>query len=416
MSAPTASLWRLANFRNLWLAQTFSLVGTQVTILAFPLVALLLLDASALEVSMLYAVEFVPILLLGLPAGAWVERLRKRPVLLVSDAARAVALLAVPVAYVLDALSLPLLFAVAFVVGLGTLFFDVAQGSYLPALVAEEQLADANAKIEVSRSASQLAGPTAGGVLVQFLTAPVAILLDALSYLASFVLLLFVRGREVATPPEERQGLGREIGEGLRFVVSHPLLRPLALCDAAANLAFAAVLALQVVFAADDLHLSATAIGVVLAVGNAGGLVGALVSGPLSTRFPPGPLLIASIVLFSVGAALLPLSTGAIGFGFGLFVVYLGVVVYNVVGTTLRQLATPERLLGRMNATLRFIEWGTLPLGAAVGGLLVAPLGLRTVLWIAAGVCVLSVVPPLFSPVRTLMANPTAETEPSVTP
>jgi len=414
MSGPT-SLWRLANFRNLWLAQTFSLVGTQVTLLAFPLLALLLLDATALDVSMLYAVEFVPILLLGLPAGAWVERMRKRLVLLVADGARAVALAVVPIAYAFDALSLPLLFAVAFVVGLGTLFFDVAQGSYLPAIVSEEQLADANAKIEVSRSGSQLAGPTLGGVLVQFLTAPVAILLDALSYLASFVLLLFVRGRDISTPAADRRGLGKEIGEGLRFVVSHPLLRPLALCDAAANLAFAAVLALQIVYAADDLHLSATMIGVVLAVGNAGGLVGALVSGPLSNRFPPGPLLIASILLFSVGAALLPLSTGATGFGFGLFVVYLGVVVYNVIGTTLRQLATPERLLGRMNATLRFIEWGTLPLGAAVGGLLVAPLGLRTVLWIAAGVCALSVVPPLFSPVRTLMSNPTAEVQSQVT-
>lgn len=408
MSAGTG-LWRHAGFRNLWLAQTFSLLGTQVTLLAFPLLALLLLDASALEVSMLFAVEFLPILLLGLPAGAWVERMRKRPVLLVADGARAVALAAVPVAWALDLLTLPLLFAVAFVVGLGTLFFDVAQASYLPVIVPEDQLADANAKIEVSRSASQLAGPSAGGALVQFLTAPVAILLDALSYLASFVLLLFIKGRDIATPAEDRQGLNREIAEGLRFVVSHPLIRPLALCDAAANLAFAAVLALQVVFAADDLHMSATAIGVALAVGNAGGLVGALLSGPLSTRFPPGPLLIASILLFSAGAALLPMSTGAVGFGAGLFVVYLGVVVYNVVGTTLRQLATPERLLGRMNATLRFIEWGTLPLGAALGGLLVAPLGLRTVLWIAAGVCVLSVLPPLFSPVRTLTSNPVPE-------
>ncbi|GAA3854207.1 MFS transporter [Saccharothrix violaceirubra] len=403
------SLWRQGNFRNLWLAQTLSLVGTQVTVLAFPLVALLLLDASALEVSLLYAIEFVPVLLLGLPAGALVERLSKRLVLLVSDAARAVALLLVPVAWVWDFLSLPLVFAVAFVVGLGTLFFDVAQGSYLPGLVDERQLADANAKIEVSRSASQLAGPTAGGVLVQFLTAPVAVLLDAVSYVVSFVLLLFVKGRDVVTPPEERQGLRQEIGEGLRFVLSHRLLRPLAWCDALANLAFAAVLALQVVYAADDLKLGATAIGVVLAVGNAGGLVGALVCGKLGERFPPGPLLLGSIALFTIGAAILPLSTGAVSFGVGLFVVYLGVVVYNVVGTTLRQLATPERLLGRMNATLRFIEWGTLPLGAAVGGLLVAPLGLRGVLWLAAGVCALSILPPLLSPVRALMENPSAD-------
>nr|BFE52076.1 MFS transporter [Saccharothrix mutabilis subsp. capreolus] len=396
------TVMRLLGFRNLFYAQTLSLLGTQITLLALPLAALLLLDASAAQVGLLAAAEYAPILLFGLPAGAWVERMKKRPVLLVSDAARAVALGVVPIAYVLDVLTLPLLFVVAFVVGLGTLFFDVAQMSYLPMLLSEEQLADGNAKLEGSRSFAQLAGPSAGGALVQLVTAPVAILVDALSYVGSFVLLLFVKGRDTATPPAERQGLGREIAEGVRFVVRHPVLRPLALADAAANFAFAAVLALQVVFAADDLHLGATAIGIVLAVGNAGGLVGAVLSGRLSDRVPAGPLLIGSIALFTIGAALLPLAGDAWTFGLGLFVVYLGVVVYNVVSVTMRQLATPERLMGRMNATLRFIEWGTLPLGAVVGGLLVAPLGIRTVLWLAAGVCALSVLPPLLSPVRSL--------------
>ncbi|WP_033432098.1 MFS transporter [Saccharothrix syringae] len=400
---------RVPAFRNLWYAQTFSLLGTQVTLLALPLAALLLLDASAAQVSLLAAAEYVPILLFGLPAGAWVERLPKRTVLLVSDAARAVALGVVPVAYALDLLTLPLLFAVAFAVGLGTLFFDVAQMSYLPALLDDEQLADGNAKLEGSRSFAQLAGPSGGGALVQVVSAPVAILVDALSYVASFAVLLFVKGRDTTTPPAERQSLGREIGEGVRFVVRHPLLRPLAIADAAANFAFAAVLALQVVYAADELHLGATAIGVVLAVGNAGGLLGALVSGPLSGRVPSGPLLIGSIVVFTAGAAVLPLAGGAVGFALGLFVVYLGVVVYNVVSVTLRQLATPERLMGRMNATLRFIEWGTLPLGAAIGGLLVAPLGIRAVLWLAAAVCAASVLAPLFSPVRALRSNTTEE-------
>ncbi len=399
------TVMRLLGFRNLFFAQTLSLLGTQITLLALPLAALLLLDASAAQVSLLAAAEYAPILLFGLPAGAWVERMKKRPVLLISDAARAIALGVVPVAYLLDMLTLPLLFVVAFVVGLGTLFFDVAQMSYLPLLLPEDQLADGNAKLEGSRSFAQLAGPSAGGALVALVTAPVAILVDALSYLGSFVLLLFVKGRDTATPPAERQGLGKEIAEGVRFVIGHPVLRPLALADAAANFAFAAVLALQVVFAADDLHLGATAIGIVLAVGNAGGLVGAVLSGKLSERVPAGPLLIGSIVLFTVGAAVLPLATDAWTFGLGLFVVYLGVVVYNVVSVTMRQLATPERLLGRMNATLRFIEWGTLPLGAVVGGLLVAPLGIRTVLWLAAGVCALSVLPPLLSPVRSLKNN-----------
>src|SRR5260370_19554637 len=165
-----SSIWRIANFRNLWLAQSVSLLGSQVTLLAFPLVALLLLHASALEVSLLATAEFLPVMLLGLPAGAWVERLPRRPVLLICDGARALALASVPLAKVLHVLSLPLLYSVAFIIGLGTLFFDVAQLSYLPALVEESRLADGNAKLEGSRSFAQLAGPTVGGFLAQLLT------------------------------------------------------------------------------------------------------------------------------------------------------------------------------------------------------------------------------------------------------
>jgi MFS family permease len=408
LTAP-ASLWRAPGFRNVWSAQTVSLLGTQVTLVAFPLVALLLLNASALQVSLLATAEYGPILLLGLPAGAWVERLDKRVVLLVADAARAVALGVVPIAYLLGVLRLPLLYVVAIVVGVGTLFFDVAQMSYLPALVDEDRLGDANAKLEVSRSFAQLAGPSMGGVLVQLFSGPIAIVVDAASYLGSFALLLFVRDPDRVVAPEAPAGMRREIAEGIRFVVRHRLLWPLALCDAAANLAFAAVLALQVLYAARVLHMGAAAIGIVLAVGNAGGLIGAAVSGRLSRRFAQGRILIGAIAVFTVGAALLPLAGGAVGFGIGLFVVYLGVVVYNVAQLTLRQLVTPDRLMGRMNATLRFVEWGTLPLGAALGGLLAAPVGLRGVLWLAAAVCAVAILPPLLSPVRTLRSNPTAE-------
>ncbi|CAA9260129.1 MAG: hypothetical protein AVDCRST_MAG41-2330 [uncultured Corynebacteriales bacterium] len=402
------TLWRLSRFRNLWAAQTLSLLGTQVTLIAFPLVVLLM-GGSPADVALLWAVEFLPVLLLGLPAGAWVERLPLRPVLLVSDAARTAALLVVPVAWWLDVLSLPVLFAVAFVVGVGTLFFDVAQMSYLPALVAEDQLAEGNAKLEGSRAVAQLGGPTMGGFLVAAVSAPVAVLLDALSYAASFVFLLFVRGGAEKAPVAERAGLWKEVGEGVAYVARHPLLRPLALCDAAANLAFAAVLALQVFYGSEVLDLSPAEIGIVLAVGNAGGLLGAVLSGVLARRVRPGLLLLGSIAVFSVGAAMLPLARGPVGFGAGLFVVYVGVVLYNVVQLTMRQTITPEWLMGRVNATLRFVEWGTLPLGAAVAGLLVAPVGMRGVLWLAAGVCALSILPPLLSPVRSLRDTSTGD-------
>lgn len=396
------SLWRVAGFRNLWAAQTVSLFGTQITLLALPLAALLLLDASALEVSLVWAVEYVPILLVGLPAGVWLERLPRRPVLILTDLLRGAALLAVPVAVWLDVLSMPLIYAVAFAIGLGTLFFDVAQLSYLPELVEENKLVDANGKLELSRSVAQLGGPGVGGFLVEVLTAPLALLADAITYLVSAVFLLFIKVEERKPAPAERLGLRREIAEGIRFVFSHPLLRPLILCATLAELAFAAVLALQIVYAADELHLSAGVIGIVLAVGNAGGLVGALAAEPFSKRFGTGAAFITSIVLFSGGTILLPLSTGPVVFAAGLFVIYVGAYVFNVLQVSLCQIVTPPQLLGRMNSVFRFVTWGMIPLGATAGGLLVAPLGLREVFWIAAVLTVLSMLPPLFSPIRGL--------------
>lgn len=408
------SIWRIADFRNLWISQSVSLVGTQITLLTFPLLALLLLDASALQVSLLATVEFAPVLLLGLPAGAWVDRLAKRPVLILTDLARAGALLAIPVAYLFDALTLPLLYAVAFVIGLGTLFFDVAQLSYLPVLVDEDRLVDANGKLEASRSVAQLAGPGVGGFLVQLLTAPVAIVVDAVSYLVSAAFLVRIRATDSPIEPVERVGLRREIGDGLRFVLGHPLLRPIVISAAAAELAFAAVLALQVPYAVDTLGLDAGVLGLAIAVGNAGGLLGAFACGWIAKRLPTGPAMIASIAVFSVGAALVPLAHGVIGFAVALFVVYAGVVVFNVLQVTVCQTATPSHLLGRMNATLRFLTWGMVPVGAALGGLLVEPLGMRGVLWLAAAVTAASIIPTLFSRVRSLSTAPSA-TEPAET-
>jgi MFS family permease len=399
---------RIADFRQLWLAQTVSLVGTQITLLAFPLLALTLLDASPLEVSLLAAVEFMPVLLLGLPAGAWVDRLPRRPVLIATDVARALGLLSIPIAYAAGLLHMTLLYVVAFVVGVGTLFFDVAQLSYLPSLVEEDRLVDANAKLEVSRSVSQLAGPSLGGFVVAALTAPVAIAVDAVSYLVSTVCLLFIRRRETPPEPVEGVGLRGEIAEGFRFVLSHPVIRPLVLCAAAAELAFAAVLALQVVYAVDELHLGAVAVGIALAVGNAGGLVGAAICGRLTDRVGPGPAIVWSTALFVVGAAVLPLAGGLVGFAAGLFLIYVGVVVFNIVQVTLCQTLTPSSLLGRMNATLRFVTWGMVPVGAALGGVLVQPLGLRGVLWAATAVLAIALLPALLSPVRSLNHYPSA--------
>ncbi|KOG43937.1 hypothetical protein ADK75_37915 [Streptomyces virginiae] len=402
------SLWRHADFRNLWLSHSVSLVGTQVSVIALPFVALTMLDATASEVIFLSAVEFLPSLLLGLPAGVWVERVPLRSVLIASELARGIAMVSIPVTYFLGGLNLPLLFVVAFVIGLGTLFSDVAQLSYLPVLLDEEALADGNAKLEGSRSVAQLAGPALGGFLVQSLTPVVAIAADVVSYAVSGFFQLRVKNPGNELRPQEQNGLLKEIAEGMRFVMGNPLVRPLALAALAADLAFAAVLALQVPYAADVLHLTPGLIGVALAVGSAGGLLGAAISSWAVARLGPGRTLVVSIVVFSLGAVVVPLAGGGVAFAAGLFVVYLGVVVFNVLQTTVCQTVTPDRLLGRMNATLRFLSWGSVPVGAGLAGLLVAPLGLRGVLWVAAAVCACSVLPPLFSKIRGLADWPEA--------
>jgi MFS family permease len=396
------SLWAVADYRNLWMSQTTSLFGTGITLLALPLVALFALDASPFEIGLLWAVEYLPILLIGLPAGVWVERLPLRAVMIGADLIRAVALLAVPIALAMDVLSMPLLYVVTFIIGLGALFYDVAQLSILPALVTQDRLVDANGKLELSRSVSQIGSPAVGGVLVQLLTAPLAVLADALSYLSSAYYVLRIRKPAPVHRPAARSSLHQDIREGMRFVFGHPLVRPLLLCATLAELASAIILALQVVFAADELSLSPTMIGVALAVGNGGGVVGALLAEPLARRFGTGPTFMVSIVLFTAGSAILPISTGPVTFASGMFVAYLGAFIFNVLQVSLCQAVTPPHLLGRMNSVFRFATWGVIPLGAAGGGLLVDVIGLPGVFWLAAALNALSFLPPLFSRIPRL--------------
>jgi MFS family permease len=396
------SLWGAADFRNLWMSQTVSLFGTGITLLALPLVALLALGASPLEIGLLWAVEYLPILLIGLPAGVWVERLPLRAVMIGADLLRAVALLAVPIALALDVLTMPLLYVVTFLIGLGTLFYDVAQLSILPALVAEDRLVDANGKLELSRSVSQIGGPAVGGLMVQLLTAPLAVLADVVTYLSSAYYVFRIRKPAPVDRPVEKTSLRRDIREGVRFVFGHPLMRPLLLCATLAEIASAIILALQVVYAAEVLSMGPVVIGVALAVGNGGGVLGALLAEPFARRFGTGTAFMVSIVLFTAGSAILPMSVGPVTFATGMFVAYLGAFVFNVLQVSLCQAVTPPHLLGRMNSVFRFATWGVIPLGAAGGGLLVEHIGLPGVFWMAAGLNALSFLPPLLSTIPAL--------------
>lgn len=393
--------------------------------LALPLAAINVLHATTGEVGALTAVEFAPFILIGLPAGVWVDRMRRRPVLVVGDVGRAASLASIPIAYAFGALSIWQLYAVGFVNGVLTVFFDVAYQSYLPSLVSHQELADGNAKMELSRSAAQIAGPGVGGVLVGVLSAPGAIVADAVSYLFSAGGVLWIRRAE---PLIEGVGTGAErvrmrtqIAEGLRFVLGHRLLRPIAMCTALANLFGAMAQAIVVLFMVRRLHFAAATIGFVAAVGNVGFLIGAAAVGWVNRRIGTGRTIVLGIGLAAPFQFLMPLAT--LGAPVALLIVSglggaIGSPLYNVSQVSLRQAICPNRLQGRMNASMRFMVWGTLPLGAALGGWLGGTIGLRTTLFIAAGGQCLAFLPPALSPVwrvRSIAEAEAAEAEAALT-
>ncbi|WP_246090435.1 MFS transporter [Nonomuraea deserti] len=377
-------------FRRLFLADTASQAGSQVLMLALPLVAVSALDASELEVGVLAAFQTLAFVLIGLPAGAIVDRLPKRAVMVVADWGRALVLASVPVAWWLDVLSIHQLYAVALVLGVCTVFFDAAYQSYLPHLVGRERLVEGNSALEGVRTVAQLGGPGAGGYLIQLLTAPFALAVTVAGFAWSAACLATIRRPE---PRQERRRahLSREIGEGVRFVLGHPLLRRIAGCAATANLFVSMSQPAILLLLARELGLEAGTIGLLMAAGGLGGVTGALVNARLARRFGQGPTMWLAVGLT---APLMFLLQGvAADWRLALFVVFefffgAGAVVFNVTQLSFRQAITPEPLLGRMNATIRFLVWGTMPLGGLFGGVLSEAIGVRnTLLAAAAGSC-----------------------------
>jgi MFS family permease len=411
---PHGGLWRHSDFLKLWSAETISVFGSQVGQLAVPLLAILVLDASAFEVAVLGAVLFLPFIFFALPAGVWVDRLPRRPVLIVSDFGRAALLGTIPVAYLFDALTLAQLFVVAFLVGTLQVFFDVAYQSYLPSLVERERIIEGNSKLEISRSAAQLGGPGLGGALVEIVTAPYAVLLDAVSFAASGLFLLRIRKPEARPAVEAvdgtRPSLWTDVREGLSFVASNPNLRAQAGCTATSNLFATVAFSIYLVFAVRELDLSAAAIGLTFSVGAAGSMVAALTATRISGRFGIGPTSIVVAALFGPATlliALAPVGNQAIPILISAQLVFgFVVVVYNIVQVSYRQAICPPRLQGRMNSVMRFMVWGTIPIGSLIGGALATWLGLRETMLIGAiggGVSFLWLV---FSPQRQLREMP----------
>jgi Na+/melibiose symporter-like transporter len=397
------------DFRQLWVGDTASQLGVQLTMLAMPVLAVRLLGADEFQMGLLVTFETLAFLLVGLPAGAWVDRWRKQRVLIAGDAVRGIVLLTVPAAWLLDALTMWQVYVVALVVGTATVFFDVAYQSYLPDLVASDRISEGNAKLQASQSVAHVAGPALGGGLIRVLGAPLTIGVTAVCMLASTWCIW--RIRHVETPPakDARRPLRTEIGEGLSFVLKHPLLVRITACTAIGNLFSSISGALLVLYVIRDLGLDEATLGAVLSAGAVGGLAGAVSTTRITRWIGEGRAIPLSALLFAPFAALTPLASvlpAVPALVAGAFGVAFGVVVYNITQVSFRQRLCPKPLLGRMNASIRFIVWGTMPIGAFTGGVLGDRLGILPALWIGVAGLVLSSFPVLFSPLIAMRDLP----------
>ena len=406
-----SGLWANADFTKLWAGQTISVFGSLVGRTALPFTAILVLDAGPFQLGLLAAADIVPGLLLGLVAGVWVDRLRRRPLLIAADLGRAALLCSIPAAHAFDALHLEQLYVVALLVGALTVVFDVAYLSYLPSLVRPEELLEGNSRMAASESVAEVGAFSAAGWLVQLLTGPVAILVDAISFVGSALFVGAIRGRE--PPPRRSAGdsVRREMAEGLRLLWRQPLLRSAAEATVLAQLSFRVFGAVFLLFATRELGFEPAVLGVIFAVGGLSSLLGALYAGRSARRLGLGPAMIGGLLLMGVSMLFVPAASGA-GLLAAAFLVAQQVVgdggytVFDINQVSLRQAVTDRRFLGRVNAGVRFAELAAMLVGALLGGLLGEPLGLRGTLAVGAGGLILAALRLALSPMRAVISAP----------
>lgn len=402
-----AGLWRHHDFVRLWSAAGISAAGTQVTLLALPLTAIFVLQASAFEVAALATAATVPNLALGIAAGIWLDRVPRRPVMIAADFGRAGVLASVPVAYVLGVLSLSQLYLVALIGGSLNVLFEIASGAYVPSVVPRTQLVEANAKLQAAIVAAQAAGPSIGGTLVTLLSAPMAIVADAASFVISGSLIASASARD-QLPREPRPNvtsLRTELREAARYLLSHPFLRPLLVGHALANLALGLLWAVVIVYAVRVLGLMPGTLGVILSLGQVGGLIGAAFARRIAERAGVGRVVVASFFLFGPATLLMATATEQTAIVFvpvGWTLETLARSLYGVSATSVRQALVPDRLQGRVIGLTTTAGTGAFPLGALLGGALAGAFGLREAMFFAAGAAVLPFVAVAASPIRSL--------------
>jgi predicted MFS family arabinose efflux permease len=371
---------RDAAFRRLWTGATISRLGSSVAGVATPLIAVQVLDASAFTVSLLTAAAWLPWLIIGLPAGAWIDRLPKRPVMLACDAASALLVASVPLAAWLYHLTVVQLLIVAMLTGVAAVFFEVAWIAYLPAMFDDDELVGANAMLQGTESTTQIIGPAIGGALVAAVNAVAGLVVDAVSFAGSALSLLLIRRPERRLRRSSRRNIARDIITGVRWVAREPFLRALTLHGAAGNLALTGYGAIVIVFLVRDVGLGTGTVGLLLAASGLGGVAAATATPYLVRRFGAARTMIRCKIGAGVASLLIPLTrpgAGLIAFFAGTALVAALVVIGNVVSGSFRQSFTPPDLLGRVVTSMQFVNYGTIPVGALLGGTIATAIGAR---------------------------------------
>ncbi|PJI94773.1 MFS transporter [Luteimicrobium subarcticum] len=419
VAPPRRSLVHHRDFRALWTGDALGQLGAQLATLAVPVLAVQTLHADAWQMGALTAAETAAFLVIGLPAGAWVDRMRKRRVLIGADLVRAAALGGVVACAAAGVLSMPVLYAAALVMSCATVFFDVAHQSYVPGLIGLDHVVEGNAKLQATASVAQVAGPALGGVLLRVVTAPALLVVNAATYLLSVVFVARIRADERLPPREERGPLVHEIREGLAFVAHQPLLVRIVVCTSIGNLGWSVVSALLTLYALRDLGLTAAGLGVALSAASVGGLLGALLGERVARRVGEARVIPLAAVALALPMACVPLAgvlpwNPEVTLAAGLAVAYFALVVFNIAAVSFRQRLCPPRLLGRMNASVRFVVWGTMPVGGLLGGWLGTTVGVVPAIWVGVTTGVLAALPVLASPLLTMTTLPEPAEHPGI--
>lgn len=411
-------LWRHPDFLKLWTGETVSLFGSQITTLALPLTAVVLLNVTPEEMGLLTSLGFAPFLVVTLFAGVWMDRRRKRGVMIVANLGRAALLLAVPALALSGTLQFAHLALVVLLMGALNILFELAYQSYIPALLDRDQLQDGNSKLFTSASVAEIGGPGVAGALVELLSAPLALVVDAVTFLIAGLSVLFIRRREPEPAPVERQeSVWRQIGDGLRLTLGNVYLRAFVGEAATYNFFNQAMLTLFILYATETLALTPGTLGLIFATGSVGSLLGSVVTVAVARRIGLGRTIATGAAISSVVPVLIPLAEGSLLLPtllFAHFVAYFGIALTNVHTFSIRQALVPDHLRARMNASYRFVSWGVIPVGAFLSGQLAGAIGVRITLLVAAlglmtamlwllhpAILCLRAVPPCIEPART---------------